>query len=104
MFTEKRRSLRRVISRYAKVQVSGGALPRDCLVSDISAGGVRLHVEGIDVPDRFVLFVDDGGGAKPRDCAVVWRLGYELGARFTDVFGMDYTLKDAKPTSAPAST
>jgi hypothetical protein len=104
MFTEKRRSQRRVLSRHAKVQVSGGALPRDCLVSDMSEGGVRLHVEGIEVPDRFILFIDDGNGSRPRHCAVVWRLGYELGARFTDVFGMDYALKDMKPVSEPAST
>jgi hypothetical protein len=85
MFNDRRQSKRRTISRLAKIQVAGGAFPRDCLLTNISDGGVRLHVEGIDVPDRFVLLLsDDRGSAKPRDCNVVWRLGYELGAEFID--------------------
>jgi PilZ domain len=85
MFSDRRQSKRRTISRLAKIQVVDGAFPRDCLLTNISDGGVRLHVEGIDVPDRFVLLLsDDSGSAKPRDCNVVWRLGYELGAEFTD--------------------
>jgi hypothetical protein len=51
---------------------------------------VRLHVEGVVVPDRFVLLLSDGDvSARLRDCKVVWRLGYELGAQFTDVLGPD---------------
>ena len=83
MFNDRRQFERRAISRLARIQVSGGALPRDCLLTNISDGGVRLHVEGIDVPDRFVLLLSDGSGsARPRDCNVVWRLGFELGAEF----------------------
>lgn len=83
---EKRGSKRRAINRHAKIQLAGGSLPRDCLVTDISEGGVRLHVEGVDVPDRFALLLA-GGDARPRDCKVVWRLGYEVGAKFIDRFG-----------------
>jgi PilZ domain len=83
MFKERRRSKRQVISRHAKFQVPGSSLSRDCVVSDLSRGGVRLHVEGVEVPDRFVLLVSDGSGrAQPRDCQVVWRLGFEVGAEF----------------------
>lgn len=67
----------------AKIQVGTGTLPRDCLVTDISDGGVRLHVEGFEVPDEFVLLLSgEGLGAKERSYRVVWRLGYEVGAKF----------------------
>ena len=62
---ERRRSQRRQMSRVAKIQFGTGALPRDCLITDISEGGVRLHVEGIDVPDDFILLLSgDEIGAK----------------------------------------
>ena len=88
MFTERRRSPRRAISRHAKIQLPGSTLARDCLVTDISDGGVRLHVEGIAVPDQFVLLLPESPiSSRPLDCSVVWRLGYELGAKFTNVAG-----------------
>ena len=60
---ERRRSRRRQINRVAKIQFGSGTLPRDCLITDISDGGVRLHVEGFDVADDFVLLLtgDDIG-------------------------------------------
>lgn len=65
----------------AKVQVAAGTLPRDCLITDISEGGVRLHVEGFEVPDDFVLLLSgDGLAVNERAFRVVWRLGYEIGA------------------------
>jgi len=80
---ERRRSRRRQINRVAKIQFGSGTLPRDCLITDISDGGVRLHVEGFDVPDDFVLLLTgDDIGAKERIYRVVWRLGYEIGAKF----------------------
>ncbi len=78
---DRRRSRRRLTNRMAKIQVGTGTLPRDCLVTDISDGGVRLHVEGFEVPDQFVLLLSgDGVAAKERAYRVVWRLGYEIGA------------------------
>ena len=71
------------VNRVAKIQFGSGTLPRDCLITDISDGGVRLHVEGFDVPDDFVLLLSgDDIGAKERIYRVVWRLGYEIGAKF----------------------
>jgi hypothetical protein len=44
---------------------------------------VRLHVEGFEVPDEFVLLCSDENPAgKDRAYRVVWRLGYEVGAEF----------------------
>jgi hypothetical protein len=80
---DRRSSRRRQLNRVAKVQFGTGTLPRDCLITDISDGGVRLHVEGFDVPDDFILLLsgDDITG-KERIYRVVWRLGYEVGAKF----------------------
>jgi hypothetical protein len=79
----RRRSRRRTLNRMAKIQIGNGTLPRDCLVTDISDGGVRLHVEGFEVPDDFVLLLSGNGVAgKERTYRVVWRLGYEIGAKF----------------------
>ena len=80
---DRRLSRRRVLNRVAKIQLANGSLPRDCLITDISDGGVRLHVEGFDVADDFVLLLTgDDIGAKERIYRVVWRLGYEIGAKF----------------------
>jgi hypothetical protein len=82
---EKHKSIPQPTSRYAKLQLPGGSLPRDCLVTDISDVGVRLHVQGVDVPEQFVVVLSLADG-KPmsRACEVVWRLGHEVGAKFTD--------------------
>jgi hypothetical protein len=79
---ERRRGNRRQFRRVAKVQFGNGTLPRDCLVTDISTGGVRLHVEGFEVPDDFVLLLSGDDLAKECNYRVVWRLGHEIGARF----------------------
>jgi PilZ domain len=78
---ERRSSSRRFINRVAKIQI-GGSLPRDCLITDISTGGVRLHVEGYEVPDDFVLLLSGDELAKECSYRVVWRLGHEIGAQF----------------------
>jgi len=80
---DRRRSQRRQINRTGKIHLATGTLPRDCLITDISAGGVRLHVEGYEVPDEFVLLLSgDGMAAQERSYRVIWRLGYEIGAKF----------------------
>ena len=79
---ERRKAPRRLISRMAKIQLGNGTLPRDCLITDISTGGVRLHVEGYEVPDDFVLLLYGDDLAKECNYQVIWRLGQEIGARF----------------------
>jgi len=79
----RRRSQRRVLNRPAKIHFGLGTMPRDCIVTDISDGGVRLRIDGFDVPDEFVLLLaEDGYSSKERAYKVVWRLGPELGAKF----------------------
>jgi len=77
---DRRRSERHLVRGPA--QLLFGSLPRDCWVSDISDGGVRLHAEGVDVPDEFTLLL--AGRRERRECRVVWRLGHEIGAEFSD--------------------
>jgi hypothetical protein len=84
---ERRRSSRCRIDRIAKIQLGTGTLPRDCRITDISTGGVRLHAEGLEVPTDFVLFLFGENLAQQRnyqECnyEVVWRLDHEIGARF----------------------
>ena len=103
-FGESRRSNRRTISRYAKLQRADGTLLGDCMVTNISDSGVRLHIEGLDVPDRFVLLISDGeGGARPRNCKVIWRLGFELGVEFLDLPGRRGEQSDVTPAKQPAT-
>ena len=78
---------RRKTSRYAlrgpgKIQFPGTPYPRDCLITDVSDGGARLYVEGLEPPDDFTLCF--GSTGERRACRVVWRLGHELGAAFVD--------------------
>jgi PilZ domain len=79
---EKRRSPRRPIDRAAKIHIGDDSPPRDCVIADISTGGVKLHVKGFEVPNDFVLILSGDGVAKECNYQVVWRLGREIGARF----------------------
>jgi hypothetical protein len=81
MFDERRRHRRLVINRIAKFQTDAGALPRDCMITDISTQGARLFADGVEVPDRFHLVISGEGGVR-RECQVVWRLGGEIGVTF----------------------
>jgi len=81
MFVERRKSQRQIINRVAKLYVGDNSLPRDCLITDISDGGARLHVEGVHVPDQFFLLIQSNPPVR-RQCLVAWRLGYELGVQF----------------------
>jgi hypothetical protein len=79
---ERRQSPRYTLDRFAKIQ-SAGSLPRDCMIVDISDTGIRLHAEHVDVPDEFLILISGLREAR-RECRVVWRLGFEIGAEFTD--------------------
>jgi hypothetical protein len=99
MIVERRRSQRHRISGIAKIQAHAGALPRECWVSDLSDGGVRLHSEHVEVPETFIL-VFPAAGRRARECRVVWRLGCEVGAEFTDRFEPGYAARTRAPRGA----
>ena len=81
----RRRSARRRHCRAAKIQLGDGAPACDCLVIDISNGGVRLNVGGLDVPDEFVLLLSEDGIVQECTYKVICRFGHELGAKFASV-------------------
>jgi hypothetical protein len=79
---ERRAAGRHTINRRAQYIAALGALPRDCMVIDISDGGARLFSEA-GLPDQFTLVVSGDAAQLRRDCRVVWRLGGECGVAFT---------------------
>lgn len=83
MTRERRKAKRRIINRVAQYYSGLGALPRTCLITDISDGGARLFTDA-DMPETFTLSVSAEGGETRRACRVVWRLGGEVGVSFTD--------------------
>lgn len=81
---DRREAERHKIDRLAKIQGKGGALPRDCLIVNISDTGIRVHAENVEVPDEFIITIT-GMQQSRRECRVAWRLGFEIGAEFIDV-------------------
>ena len=81
MLTNRRASERRVCRRVAKIQFGTGSLPRDCMITDISAGGVKVIAEHLEIPPEFTLILSTGS---PRQCRLAWRIGCEFGAQFVD--------------------
>ena len=80
---ERRRAPRRRLGRLARIVLSQNAEPRYCLVTDISDGGVQLHVNGFDVPEEFtLLFAPEDGPTRSGTYEVAWRLGLNIGAKF----------------------
>jgi hypothetical protein len=80
-FEDRRKSERQPCRRGAKIQFGNGGLPRDCIVTDISAGGVKIVAEQIDLPPQFTIILSAG---RPRQCRLAWRIGFEFGAEFID--------------------
>ena len=82
---ERRRSPRHRLYRVAKIKIGTGIPPRDCLVIDISDGGVRLFLDGFDAPNVIVLLLSCDGVVRESRYEVVWRRGHEVGAEFLGV-------------------
>jgi PilZ domain len=81
MLGERRRHNRHSINRMAKFVTDSGALPRDCLIVNLSESGARLFSEAEDIPDNFILLVS-GDAPVRQECRVVLRLGGEIGVAF----------------------
>jgi hypothetical protein len=80
---ERRRSPRHRLGRLGTMKLGIGIPPRYVLITNTSAEGVRLQLNGIDVLDEFVLlFHGSGGPARDGTYKVVWRQGQDVGAKF----------------------
>jgi hypothetical protein len=81
MLANRRSSERRLCRRAAKIQFGTSTLPRDCMITDMSAGGVKVIAEHLDIPSEFTIILSTGD---PRQCRLAWRIGCEFGAQFID--------------------
>ena len=81
MLANRRKTERRLCRRVAKIQFGTGSLPRDCTITDVSDGGVKLIAEYLDIPPEFTIILSTGN---PRQCRLAWRIGCEFGAEFID--------------------
>ena len=81
MLANRRKSERRFCNSLARFQFGTGTLPRDCKVTDISDGGVKVIAEYVQIPPEFTIILSTG---RPRQCRLAWRIGCELGAEFID--------------------
>jgi hypothetical protein len=81
MLANRRNGERLQCRRVAKIQFGTGSLPRDCTVTDVSVGGVKVIAEYPDIPTEFTIILSTGS---PRQCRLAWRIGCELGAQFID--------------------
>ena len=75
MLANRRSSERRQCRRVAKIQFGTGSLPRDCMITDVSAGGVKIIAEHLASPPEFTIILSDGG---PRQCRLAYRIGCEF--------------------------
>lgn len=77
---ERRRSVRRPVSRLVSIEPSPNVPGYEGLVTDISKGGARIYVRESALPDRFaIIFLDT---RERRECRLVWRIGPECGVEF----------------------
>jgi hypothetical protein len=81
MLMNRRRSERLNCRRLARIQFGTGLLPRDCTITDISDGGVKVVAENFEIPPEFTIILSEG---RPRQCRLAWRIGCEFGAQFVD--------------------
>ncbi len=81
MLANRRASERRPYGGIAKIQFGTGSLPRDCKITDVSDGGVKVIAEYPDIPAEFTIIMSTG---RPRQCRLAWRIGYEFGAQCVD--------------------
>jgi len=79
---ERRHTPRHRLGKLATIKLGIGIAPRYCLVSNVSTEGVRIHVNGFEVLDEFVLLFPEGAQGQSGTYKVVWRSGQDIGAKF----------------------
>ncbi|WP_439572660.1 PilZ domain-containing protein [Phreatobacter sp.] len=81
---DQRGTARRDLSYPLAIELPADGRLLPCMMNDISKGGARVTLrEDGEVPDRFVLRLDNAGRAT-RQCRLVWRRGNELGVAFIE--------------------
>jgi methyl-accepting chemotaxis protein len=91
---DRRKSERLAIRTAAEIIIPQRA-PLDCIATNVSDGGAKIHVRSADLPDVFVLhFIATG---RKRHCRVVWRQGAEVGVAFTDKAQVNFGRRIASP-------
>jgi hypothetical protein len=81
MLVNRRRSERQECRRAAKIQFGTSSLPRDCTITDVSRGGLKVVAEYPEIPSVFTITLSTG---ELRQCRLAWRIGCEFGAEFID--------------------
>ena len=59
MLANRRSSERRVCKSFAKIQFATGGLPRDCMITDMSDGGVKIIAEYPEIPSEFTVIFSE---------------------------------------------
>jgi hypothetical protein len=90
---ERHQSPRRRHYSVAKIEFGAGIHARGCRVIDISDTDMRLHVEGFEIPDEFVLLTSSDGIVRENTYKVIRRRGHEIVARFIGVLRSGFALQ-----------
>jgi hypothetical protein len=78
---EKRSSTRTQMSKNAKIVSQHDINGSDCVVTDITSGGARLHLANVSrLPPTFSLTFDNF--RSERVCKVIWRSVNAVGVQF----------------------
>lgn len=83
MLNDRRKPTGFTFNRYARIQADTNGPTRDCLIVHLAEDMVRLHSDIAETLGEFTLTIPEAKRPR-RSCRVVWRIGCELGARFTD--------------------
>jgi hypothetical protein len=70
-------------NRYARLQADVNGPTRDCLIVQLADDMVRLHSDVAETLSDFTLTIPEAKRPR-RMCRVIWRIGLEVGAKFTD--------------------
>lgn len=79
---DRRKNPRQRIGQLATIKLGVGLEPRYVLITNSSAEGVRLQLNGIEPVDEFVLLFHGNGASRDGTYRVVWRQDQEIGAKF----------------------
>jgi hypothetical protein len=83
MLKDRRTSTGFTFNRYARIQADANGPTRDCLIVQLADDMVRLHSDLAETLSDFTLTIPEAKRPR-RSCRVIWRIGFEVGAKFTD--------------------